>query len=49
MNLALVFALVFLGAFVAIGAFALYLSRNIEHGEMRFDTRNRDAADEDRT
>lgn len=34
------FALIFLLVFVALGVFALYLSRTIEHGEARFDTRN---------
>jgi hypothetical protein len=34
------FAIIFLIVFVALGAFAIYLSRTIEHGEARFDTRN---------
>lgn len=30
------FVIIFLLAFVALGAFALYLSRTIEHGEAQF-------------
>lgn len=41
------FAIIFLLAFAAVAAFAFYLSRTIDHGEARFDTRNRKAADED--
>ena len=40
------FAIIFVLVFVALGIFAIYLSRSIDHGEARFDTRNRDEADE---
>lgn len=36
----MLFAIIFLIAFIVIAAFAFYLSRTIEHGEARFDTRN---------
>ncbi len=35
----MLFALIFLAAFVALGVLALYLARNIEHGEARFDSK----------
>lgn len=35
------FAIIFLIAFVAVGGFAFYLSRTIEHGEARFDAKGR--------
>ncbi|MDP2131549.1 MAG: hypothetical protein U0975_04165 [Erythrobacter sp.] len=41
------FAIIFLIVFIALGVFTLYLSRNIDYGEARFDTRNRDEADEE--
>lgn len=41
----MLFAIIFLIAFIVIAAFALYLSRTIEHGEARFDTRSRVIAD----
>ncbi|MEP3050277.1 MAG: hypothetical protein ABJP48_11925 [Erythrobacter sp.] len=34
----MLFAIIFLIAFVAVGGFAIYLSRTIEHGEARFDS-----------
>ncbi|MGY6551307.1 MAG: hypothetical protein ACXIT4_05355 [Erythrobacter sp.] len=33
----MLFAIIFIICFLVIGAFVLYLSRNIEHGEARFD------------
>lgn len=39
------FAIIFLLVFAVLGVFTLYLSRTIEYGEARFDTRN--DADED--
>ncbi len=41
----MLFAAIFVICFVVIGAFAFYLSRNIEHGEARFDTRKRENDD----
>lgn len=41
------FAIIFVLVFVALGILALYLSRTIEHGEARFDTRNRLNDDEE--
>ncbi len=35
------FAIIFLLVFVALGIFAFYLSRTIEHGEARFDANGR--------
>jgi len=34
----MLFAIIFLIVFVLLGLFAIYLSRNIEYGEARFDT-----------
>lgn len=34
----MLFAIIFLIAFVLLGGFALWLSKNIEYGEARFDT-----------
>lgn len=34
----MLFAIIFLIAFVLLGLFALWLSKNVEHGEARFDT-----------
>ncbi|AUX70589.1 hypothetical protein CHX26_14755 [Porphyrobacter sp. HT-58-2] len=39
----MLFAIIFLIAFIVIAAFAFYLSRTIEHGEARFDTSSPDA------
>lgn len=41
------FAIIFILVFIALGVFALYLSRNIDHGEARFDTRNAGESDEE--
>lgn len=37
----MLFAVIFVIAFIVIGLFALYLSRTIEHGEARFDARGK--------
>jgi hypothetical protein len=37
----MLFAVIFLIAFIVIAAFAFYLSRTIEHGEARFDASGR--------
>ena len=34
----MLFAIIFLIAFLVLGGFALWLSKNVEHGEARFDT-----------
>lgn len=34
----MLFAIIFLICFVLLGLFALWLSKNVEHGEARFDT-----------
>ncbi len=36
--MALIFTLIFLVAMIGVALFALYLSRNVEHGEARFDS-----------
>ncbi len=41
------FAIIFIIAFVLIGVLVVYLSRNIDHGEAQFDTRNRTRDDEE--
>lgn len=43
----MLFAVIFLIAFVVIAGFALYLSRTIEHGEARFDPSGRMIGDRD--
>ena len=40
------YAVIFLIAFVLLGGFALWLSKNVEHGEARFDTRPKQGEDE---
>ena len=42
----MLFAFIFLAAFVLIGGFALYLSKTIDHGEARFDTTGKQAKTE---
>ena len=42
----MLFAFIFLVAFVLIGGFALYLSKTIEHGEARFDTTGKGNAEQ---
>ena len=34
----MLFAIIFLICFVLLGAFALWLSKNVEHGEARFNS-----------
>lgn len=41
----MLFAVIFLIAFIVIAAFAFYLSRTIEHGEARFDASGRVISD----
>ena len=45
MTFTIIFATLFLAAFVIIGGVVMYLSKTIDHGEARFDTRN-DGEDE---
>ena len=39
-------AIIFLICFVLLGVFVLWLSKNVEHGEARFDTRTKRDTDE---
>ena len=41
------FAILFLVCFAALGVFTLYLSRNIEYGEARFDSDGKVIKDEE--
>ncbi|MGQ7830982.1 hypothetical protein [Altererythrobacter sp. Z27] len=41
------FAIIFLVAMAAVGGFAYYLSRTVEHGEARFDTTNTRTKDDE--
>ena len=41
----MLFFVIFLIAFIVIAGFAFYLSRNIEHGEARFDSSGRMISD----
>ncbi|TWJ09414.1 hypothetical protein JN10_1048 [Altererythrobacter ishigakiensis] len=43
----MLFAIIFLICFVLLGLFALWLSKNVEHGEARFDTSNTQAKKDD--
>lgn len=43
----MLFAIIFLICFVLFGLFALWLSKNVEHGEARFDTSNTQAKKDD--
>ncbi len=38
MSFAIIFATIFLAAFVIIGGVVMYLSKTIDHGEARFDS-----------
>ncbi len=38
MTFAIIFATIFLAAFVIIGGVVMYLSKTIDHGEARFDS-----------
>lgn len=42
----MLFAIIFVIAFIVIAGFALYLSRTIEHGEARFDDSGRVISDQ---
>lgn len=43
----MLFGIIFIIVFTALGVFVFYLSRNIDHGEAQFDTRNRTRDDEE--
>lgn len=43
----MLFAIIFIIVFVLIGLLVFYLSRNIDHGEAQFDTRNPERDDEE--
>lgn len=44
----MLYAVIFLISFVLLGLFALWLSRNVKHGEARFDTRPKNPPEQDR-
>ena len=46
MTFTVVFATIFLVAFVIIGGVVMYLSKTIEHGEARFDSSGKEIKDE---
>ncbi|HSM54426.1 MAG TPA: hypothetical protein VK839_09640 [Erythrobacter sp.] len=41
------YAIIFLICFALLGLFAFWLSRNVEHGEARFDTSRTQANDDE--
>ena len=41
----MLFAIIFLIVFVLLGGFAFWLSKNVEHGEARFDTTGKGKAE----
>jgi hypothetical protein len=43
----MVYAVIFLVCFVLLGGVVLYLSRTIEHGEARFETKDRNSGTRD--
>ena len=43
----MLYAIIFLICFVLLGAFTLWLSKNVEHGEARFDTSEKRVKDDD--
>lgn len=43
----MLYAIIFLICFVLLGLFALWLSKNVEHGEARFDTSNTRVKDDE--
>ena len=43
----MLYAIIFLICFVLLGLFTLWLSKNVEHGEARFDTSQTPAKDDE--